>query len=400
MPQPNDAPRPQRSAEESFLDLLSDTLASLDEPARGQFLQPFFRTVAQLDLSEAQSVECWEQILSRRQQLSQSLGQPVTLRTAMVEVLASTSLLRVPILMEYETLKKLQVSAATDPLTGLHNRRLFEEYFKKELNRAQRYEHVLALVIMDLHQFKAVNDRYGHPQGDQVLQAVARPPGNTLRASDHAVRSGGDEFAELLPHSDSEQALALSRRVRTHFENELRPMKLEVAVTLDCGVAVYPQDAVTIDELLRIADQRLYQWKSSVRTPPRVIPLEPPPPREPAPPPPSPRPAAVAAGASLSAQPATVPPRGQEERRKWERVSLSGTRAYAVLGEGRDKTARVIDLSYGGVSLQVERPEDLPGQFSAVLHVPILPPVRVSLRRTYVLRSEDDGSRVGCSFVS
>ncbi len=88
------------------------------------------------------------------------------------------------------------------------------------------------------------------------------------------------------------------------------------------------------------------------------------------------------------------------EKRKWERVSLSGTKAYAVIADAGQKTARVIDLSYGGVSLLMDKPEEVAHQFSAVLHVPILPPVRVVLRRTYAMRVESGRTRVGCAFVS
>lgn len=88
------------------------------------------------------------------------------------------------------------------------------------------------------------------------------------------------------------------------------------------------------------------------------------------------------------------------EQRKWERVSLSGTKAHAILTELGQRTARVIDLSYGGVALLLDEAEDIPVQFNAVLHVPILPPVRVVLRKVYTLRLEDGRSRVGCSFVS
>ncbi|MGH9705111.1 MAG: hypothetical protein ACRD4K_17175, partial [Candidatus Acidiferrales bacterium] len=98
-----------------------------------------------------------------------------------------------------------------------------------------------------------------------------------------------------------------------------------------------------------------------------------------------------------------VAPHGQpgaREQRKWERVSLSGTRAYATLGEGMGSSAQVLDLSYGGVAIQVENPDDLPNQFHAILHVPILPPVRVSLRKVYTLRTEGPRSRIGCAFVS
>lgn len=88
------------------------------------------------------------------------------------------------------------------------------------------------------------------------------------------------------------------------------------------------------------------------------------------------------------------------DHRKWERVSLSGTKAHAILAELGQRTAKVIDLSYGGVALLLENAEDIPDQFNAVLHVPILPPVRVVLRKIYTLRLEDGRSRVGCAFVS
>jgi hypothetical protein len=114
MPQPGEVSRPQPSAEDSFLDLLVETLQGLDDFVRGQFLRQFFRTTAQIDLSESKSNEYWEQILQRRRELNESLGKRVSLKTAMVDVLSSMNFLRVPILMEYDEFKKLQINAATD----------------------------------------------------------------------------------------------------------------------------------------------------------------------------------------------------------------------------------------------------------------------------------------------
>ena len=178
MPQPGDAAQPQPSAEESFLDLIVETLAGLEESVRGQFLRQFFRNIAQIDLSAIQSDESWQQVLERHRELTERLGRRVSLKTAIVDVLSSSNYLRVPVLMEYDDFKKLQFNAATDALTGLYNRRLFDEYCDKELNRAKRYSHSLAVVILDLHKLKEVNDRYGHLQGDQVLRLA----GATLRA--------------------------------------------------------------------------------------------------------------------------------------------------------------------------------------------------------------------------
>jgi diguanylate cyclase (GGDEF)-like protein len=420
MSQTGDASQPQPSAEDSFLDLLVETLDGLDESVRGQFLRQFFRTIAQIDFTDAQSNDYWERILLRRRELAENLGKRVSLKTALVDVLASTNFLRVPILMEYDEFKKLQINAATDALTGLYNRRLFDEYCDKELNRAKRYGHQLAIVILDLHKLKEVNDRHGHLQGDQVLQLAATTLRKTMRASDFAFRIGGDEFALLLPQTDPEQAVTLCRRIRTQYETDIRPLKMDFGVTLDFGVAVHPHDGETKSALMNLADQRLYQLKNSGRAGARVIPLETqaaresptaaPAQREAPAAPQADRPTVVTPTARTEATPPTIPfeapPDPQRasppyaQARKWERVSLAGTKAYAILTDVNQRTAAVLDLSYGGVALLLDNPEDVPNQFHAVLHVPILPPVRVVLRKTNTQRLEGGRSRVGCSFVS
>src|SRR5271154_1124600 len=430
MSQTGDASQPQPSAEDSFLDLLVETLDGLDESVRGQFLRQFFRTIAQIDFTDAQSNDYWERILLRRRELAENLGKRVALKTALVDVLASTNFLRVPILMEYDEFKKLQINAATDALTGLYNRRLYDEYCDKELNRAKRYGHQLAIVILDLHRLKEVNDRHGHLQGDQVLQLAATTLRKTMRASDFAFRIGGDEFALLLPQTDPEQAITLCRRIRSQYEIDIRPLKMDIGVTLDFGVAVHPHDGETKSALMSLADQRLYQLKNAGRAAPQVAPSQTQAPREiPAAAPPQREPPAAAAPQTISSPlvmprantetappqtspqtspqaPPQAPPEAQRpaatyaEARKWERVSLAGTKAYAILTDVNQKTAAVLDLSYGGVALIMENPEDVPNQFHAVLHVPILPPVRVVLRKTNTQRLEGGRSRVGCSFVS
>jgi diguanylate cyclase (GGDEF)-like protein len=442
MPQPGGS-QPHASADDSFLDLLVETLEGVDESVRGNFLRQYFRTTAQIDLSETESNDYWERILMRRRELSETIGKRVSLRTAMVDVLASANFLRVPILMEYEEFKKLQINAATDALTGLYNRRLFDEYCDKELNRAKRYGQQLAIVILDMHQLKQVNDRYGHLRGDQVLQLAATTLRKTLRASDFAFRIGGDEFALLLPQTEPEQAEVLCRRVRAQYEADAKPMQLDVAVTLDFGVAVLPQDGDQKSVLLGLADQRLYTLKNATRSGARVIPMESTATREKA------AEAARTADPTQTSQPssqssekpaggAQTPPTAQRpwtgvltsplsggvpsrvtkpadptpittpaverkagaELRRWERITLTDTKSYAVLSDMNQQTATVLNLSYGGVALLMDREEDLPNQFNAVLHVPILPPVRVILRKAYATRTDSGRARVGCAFVS
>jgi diguanylate cyclase (GGDEF)-like protein len=390
------------TAEDSFLDLLIETLQALDRPVRGQFLQRFFKSIAQVELTEAVTLDLWDQILLRRNELSENLGRPVSLKTAIVDVLSSTNFLRTPVLMEYEELKKLQVNAATDALTGLYNRRLFEEYFAKELNRAKRYNQHMALVMMDLHKFKEVNDRFGHQQGDHALQLAAATLRKTLRTSDYAFRIGGDEFALLLLQSDPEQANTLSRRLRANYETAITPLRLDAPLALDFGISLYPEDGENKESLIRVADERLYEYKKASRTaepaPSRVIPMEPSPAREPEQA--SAQPATPVKTRAAAAAAADSPAKAGAERRKWERVSMVGTRAYAVIHDDGERTARVLDLSYGGVGLQFSVGEEAPKTFDVVLHVPILPPVRVSLARTNVHAVDESGTRIGCSFVS
>jgi diguanylate cyclase (GGDEF)-like protein len=412
------APNPPRwSAEESFLELLTDTLDTMDRSGRGQFLQRFFRTIAQIEVTETQGLDFWDQALVRRRELSESIGKRVALQAALLDVLASSGQLRVPVLMEYEELRKLQISATTDPLTGLYNRRFFDDYFEKELNRSLRYTHKLALVVFDMHGFKQVNDRFGHPQGDALLQMAAATLRKSLRTSDYAFRIGGDEFALLLPQSDTEQAAILSRRLRAAYAESLEPLKLGIPLALDYGLAVYPEDGELQEVLIRVADERLYQLKNGTRAsaaaaapasaPAPAVQVNP----RAAVPEPAPR---VAPPTATPAVPPVAPPatahadapqiaetkKAIAERRRWERVSLANTHAYALIGEGVETTARVLDLGYGGIALETSRPEEFNEAFHAVLHVPILPPVRVNVSRVYKKLGGSGETRIGCSFIT
>jgi diguanylate cyclase (GGDEF)-like protein len=424
MPSPG-APAPLRlPIEDSYLELLADTLETLDLPARGQFLQRYFRAITHLDLRENQCVQLWDEMLVRRRELSEHLARPVSLKTALMDVLSIAGMFRVPIIIEYDELKKLQLNAVTDPLTGLYNRRLFAEYFEKELNRARRYGHPMGLVVLDLHRFKEVNDKHGHPRGDEVLRAAAATLKKALRTSDSAFRIGGDEFALLLPQTDPAQTLGLSRRIETVFAETLHTLQLSVSVSMDHGVANFPQDGEQADQLIRVADERLYHLKHANHTKasgssPRT---ETPP--EPAPPAPSVAErfssspisietkrapektestlaaAASASAAGISGGLSDSSSRIYTVQRKAERVSMTGTNAYAVIGEQGGRRARVLDLGFGGVALEVEGSEELPESILAVLHVPILPPVRVNLKPVWTHRTAQGGRRVGCAFVS
>jgi len=369
MTDPDRAARSTSDAEESFFDLLAETLQSLDRGVRGQFLCRFFKAFASIEVSEADSAALWDRILSRHRELSGRGAASV--KAAMVDVLQELDLLQVPVLVEYRELRKLQVNAGTDPLTGLYNRRLFEEHFDKEMGRARRSGGQFALVIADLHRFKEVNDRYGHPVGDQALRQVAEAARDTLRSSDFAFRIGGDEFAVLLPDCGPDRSAALGLRLRTRFEVLVRSLRLEVPLTLDYGIAVFPGDGDQREALVRAADRRLYEMK---------------------------RPGAAGAP-SASGTGAPVATISGADKRKWERIPLAGTTAHLVWNGPDPVAAPVVDLSYGGVAFVVRDAEAFPSECPAVLHVPTQVPVKVVLHKTYSQPAGESGTRVGCAFV-
>jgi len=154
--------------------------------------------------------------------------------------------------------------ALVDSLTGLANRRSFEEALRAEVARASRYSDSMSVVIADLDDFKRVNDRYGHPAGDTVLKAFAATLRRTLRESDTAGRWGGEEFALILPGTDIAGAMRLAERARAALASETvrLPDGDEIEVSASFGVASFP-DWQEPGELLAAADSALYQAKRS-----------------------------------------------------------------------------------------------------------------------------------------
>jgi diguanylate cyclase (GGDEF)-like protein len=154
---------------------------------------------------------------------------------------------------------ELREAAATDPLTGLLNRRAFAERFGHELAVARRTGRPFALVLLDVDQFKAINDRHGHAAGDAALVDLAATLTGTLRAVDTVARIGGDEFALLLPDTDDVGARETAQRVMALVAGRDLP-------TVTAGTGIYGLDGLTMDELVRAADAGLYAAKRAPDT--------------------------------------------------------------------------------------------------------------------------------------
>jgi diguanylate cyclase (GGDEF)-like protein len=148
--------------------------------------------------------------------------------------------------------------ATHDALTGLLNRRSFDDLLNRAMSRSIRYGWAFTLVIMDLNRLKDLNDRLGHPAGDEVLRAVGRGLRSSLRAGDVAARIGGDEFAVILDGTDPEIGRGLAARLSVAAGSMLGWAEVAFAV----GTATAPDEASESARLLELADRRLYEAKA------------------------------------------------------------------------------------------------------------------------------------------
>ena len=145
-------------------------------------------------------------------------------------------------------------------MTGLHNRRYFHETLAREVARAHRYDRLLALIVFDLDDFKAINDRIGHLAGDTVLAQIAERVRDVVRSADVACRVGGDEFAVILPESTIDDADQLYRRLQTQISSRAMPEAGRLLISAGIAQLNENDDAVAF---FQRADDALYRAKAA-----------------------------------------------------------------------------------------------------------------------------------------
>lgn len=325
---------------------------------RGEILRQLFSEWLGLSLSAPDAEEAWQEIEELVPKMRERLGRPLSLQTVLLHHLHSRKgRLKEPSIVSHRELARLRVSALTDPLTGLYNRRFLMEHFAREIARSERSEGIVSVVMLDLKDFKAVNDRYGHPVGDAVLLRTARVVRQSLRTVDAGCRWGGDEFVAVLPNTSLLFAVAVAERIRRRVSALSLPYRSELKIGVHYGIATYPTDGKTVDFLLKVADLRLYQCREQANFP----------------------------GA---------------ERRNYPRFSPAET-SVRLMRQGREPwTAPVVDVSYGGVALRAPQPEKWPprwtGEIFRRLNSERHP---VKLRALNWAPLPDGGVRVGCAYA-
>ena len=163
------------------------------------------------------------------------------------------------------SIERLTDAAIIDPLTGCYNRREFENQLKKNMARSVRHKNSLSIFMFDLDHFKDINDRYGHPAGDQVLKEVSAAVESSIRKGDILARYGGEEFIAILPGTDQQKAKELAERLREAISRlDIRNGDRSLSVTASFGVAEM-QPGTTMDRLVAEADAMLYKAKKNGR---------------------------------------------------------------------------------------------------------------------------------------
>jgi diguanylate cyclase (GGDEF)-like protein len=169
-------------------------------------------------------------------------------------------------LMNAKLNEAMERMATTDALTGLYNRRFFNQVFAERLGLAERYGRKLSVLLCDIDHFKSVNDTYGHPAGDAVLKVISRLLAQEARKADVVGRLGGEEFAVLMSETDAAGAKLTAERMRERIARELILTEHgKLKVTLSLGIATFPDDAGSADLLISRADEALYRAKHGGR---------------------------------------------------------------------------------------------------------------------------------------
>ncbi|RKY22709.1 MAG: hypothetical protein DRP90_00630 [Planctomycetota bacterium] len=162
--------------------------------------------------------------------------------------------------------RTVRIRLLTDPLTGVKNRWYFEEELPRLIKQAQRHEWPLSLCVIDVNNFKRINDTYSHQAGDVVLTQVAKELTRVFRASDAIVRYGGDEFVVIMPETPKKSALKAMERLFESFKDfqvRIEETGAVIPITLSAGLAEFPSDGDSVETVFKAADDALYVVKKA-----------------------------------------------------------------------------------------------------------------------------------------
>ncbi len=225
-----------------------------------QFFSTYMKLLCEIDMDEEEAKYHYKQIQHHEAKLERAAGRTLGFRVAMLDYLLNINpKLECPKIIEFSTYTTMLAQTTLDGLTGVFNRRYFDNQLCIEINRSKRYNHTFSLLLLDIDDFKKVNDTYGHTAGDHVLEEFAGILKNHLRSEDIAARYGGEEFTLLLPQTDLKGAKIFAERLLEKAGDFL--YSGGIRVTFSGGIANYPHHGISEKELIETADKGLYESK-------------------------------------------------------------------------------------------------------------------------------------------
>lgn len=245
-----------------------DFIARIDTLTAGEgplVLKRAFNLFAGIDLPIDLCQEHWESAKLHRRELISKLERNVDITTALSDYFQTrTNLLCHPRLIETKQFEDVVKKTIIDKLTGLFNRRYFDEAYEQQVSLAKRYQDNFTILFLDIDNFKLINDNYGHRAGDRVLQEIAKVVSFEKRDSDIAARYGGEEFVLLLTHTDNAKAYIFAERLRKRIEQHTFRLENDsVKITLSGGIASFPYNSRNPTQLLQMADRAMYLSKGA-----------------------------------------------------------------------------------------------------------------------------------------
>ncbi len=212
--------------------------------------------------SEEEAENHWKNIISRLEKSESKLNRKISIYAGVVDYFTDEErVFSSPVLVEIKVLRQTEELAMMDGLTNTFNRRYMDLYLRKEINRCNRYNKCFSVMLLDVDDFKKINDTYGHVTGDIVLQTMASVLKSTIREEDVLCRYGGEEFLIIMPETDADKAIALYSRIQERlYETEIYK---NYKVTVSAGCSNYTAHADNLIDLLRCADISLYKAKKA-----------------------------------------------------------------------------------------------------------------------------------------
>ena len=220
----------------------------------------YYLTYRRFNSEQAETI--WRAIMKHKARMAEDLGRRVSFRVAALDYLSTrTGILKQARLIAKPEFESFLSFVNIDEVTGVYNRRCFNETLGQEVRRARRYSSEVSLLLVDIDDFKRVNDRYGHLNGDAALRRVGRMLRDSTRQTDFVCRFGGDELAIILPETTSSHAALLAERIRRSIvrvgvePGSAASQENGMVLTYSIGGATYPGDCDEAEELVAIADQ-------------------------------------------------------------------------------------------------------------------------------------------------